>query len=115
MAARLETVDEAAIVVDRGEVRIGDRVLPLRDVLIRGLGRLGGEVIGVGEMRKEAEPDHPLGGTAAFFEFNCTAVEVEVDHETGDVTVARHVTHARSKLGLRSRAQLAVWAGRQGI
>ena len=27
-------------------------------------------------------------------------------------TVARHVTHARSKLGLRSRAQLAVWAGR---
>lgn len=27
-------------------------------------------------------------------------------------TVARHVTHARTKLGLRSRAQLAVWAGR---
>ncbi|TWP51908.1 LuxR family transcriptional regulator [Lentzea tibetensis] len=27
-------------------------------------------------------------------------------------TVARHVTHVRSKLGLRSRAQLAVWAGR---
>ncbi|ANZ39234.1 hypothetical protein BBK82_27390 [Lentzea guizhouensis] len=27
-------------------------------------------------------------------------------------TVARHVTHARAKLGLRSRAQLAVWAGR---
>ncbi|RAS59899.1 regulatory LuxR family protein [Lentzea atacamensis] len=25
-------------------------------------------------------------------------------------TVARHVTHARTKLGLRSRAQLAVWA-----
>jgi pyruvate,orthophosphate dikinase len=43
-------------------------------------------------MRKEAEPDHPLGGTAAFFEFNCTAVEVEVDRETGDVTVTRHVT-----------------------
>ncbi len=27
-------------------------------------------------------------------------------------TVARHVTHARTKLGLRSRSQLAVWAGR---
>ena len=78
--------------VDRGEVRIGERVLPIRDVLIRGLGRLGGEVIGIGEMRKEAEPDHPLGGTAAFFEFNCTAVEVEVDRETGDIVVARHVT-----------------------
>jgi CO/xanthine dehydrogenase Mo-binding subunit len=92
MAARLEGVEGAVIVVERGEVRIGERVLPLRDVLIRGLGRLGGEVIGVGEMRKEAEPDHPLGGTAAFFEFNCTAVEVEVDRDTGDVIVARHVT-----------------------
>ena len=92
MAARLESVDESQVVVDRGEVRIGERVWPLRDVLIRGLGRLGGEVIGVGEMRKEADPEHPLGGTAAFFEFNCTAVEVEVDRATGDVTIARHVT-----------------------
>jgi CO/xanthine dehydrogenase Mo-binding subunit len=91
MAARLESIDEAGIVVDRGEVRIGERVMPIRDVLIRGLGRLGGEVIGLGEMRKEADPEHPLGGTAAFFEFNCTAVEVEVDAETGDVVVARHV------------------------
>jgi CO/xanthine dehydrogenase Mo-binding subunit len=92
MAARLEGATEDEITVDRGEVRVGDRVLPIRDVLIRGLGALGGEVIGIGEMRKEAEPDHPLGGTAAFFEFNCTAVEVEVDRETGDVTVLRHVT-----------------------
>jgi CO/xanthine dehydrogenase Mo-binding subunit len=92
MAARLESIDEAGIVVDRGEVRIGDRVLPIRDVLVRGLAPLGGEVIGIGEMRKEADPDHPLGGTAAFFEFNCTAVEVEVDRDTGDVIVARHVT-----------------------
>jgi CO/xanthine dehydrogenase Mo-binding subunit len=92
MAARLESVEEAAVVVDRGEVRIGTEVTPIRDVLIRGLGRLGGEVIGIGEMRKEADPDHPLGGTAAFFEFNCTAVEVEVDRDTGDVVVARHVT-----------------------
>jgi CO/xanthine dehydrogenase Mo-binding subunit len=61
-------------------------------VLVRGLGRLGGEVIGTGESRKEADPAHPLGGTSAFYEFNCTAVEVEVDRDTGDVTVTRHVT-----------------------
>jgi len=66
--------------------------MPIRDVLVRGLGRLGGEVIGIGEARKEAEPGHPLGGTAAFYEFNCTAVEVEVDRATGDVVVAQHVT-----------------------
>jgi CO/xanthine dehydrogenase Mo-binding subunit len=92
MAARLEGVGEDDVVVDQGEIRIGDRQLPIRDVVKRGLGRLGGELIGVGESRKEAEPDHPLGGTSAFYEFNCTAVEVEVDRETGDVTVARHVT-----------------------
>jgi CO/xanthine dehydrogenase Mo-binding subunit len=92
MAARLEGVDAAGIVVDKGEVRIGERVWPLRDVLVRGLGRLGGEVIGIGEMRKEADPDHPLGGTAAFYEFNCTAVELSVDRDTGDITIHRHVT-----------------------
>jgi CO/xanthine dehydrogenase Mo-binding subunit len=92
MAARLEGVQEDQVVVDRGEVRIGERTIPIRDVLARGLGRLGGEVIGVGEARKEAEPNHPLGGTSAFYEFNCTAVEVEVDRDTGDVTLTRHVT-----------------------
>jgi CO/xanthine dehydrogenase Mo-binding subunit len=93
MAARLEGVEEKDVVVDRGVVRIGEeRTWPVRDVLARGLGRLGGEVIGLGEMRKEAEPDHPLGGTAAFYEFNCTAVEVEVDRDTGDVVIDRHVT-----------------------
>jgi CO/xanthine dehydrogenase Mo-binding subunit len=92
MAARLESVAGEEVTVDRGEVRIGEQVAPVREVLARGLGRLGGEVIGVGEARKEAAPDHPLGGTSAFYEFNATAVEVEVDRETGDVTVTRHVT-----------------------
>jgi len=92
MAARLHGVDEAEVVVDRGVVRLRGRELPIIDVLKPGLGSLGGELIGLGEMRKEADPDHPLGGTAAFFEFNCTAVEAEVDEETGDVTIARYVT-----------------------
>jgi CO/xanthine dehydrogenase Mo-binding subunit len=92
MVATLEGVGADDVVVDRGEVRIGPRVKPVREVVARALGRLGGEIIGVGEARKEAAPDHPLGGTSAFYEFNATAVEVDVDRETGDVTVARHVT-----------------------
>jgi CO/xanthine dehydrogenase Mo-binding subunit len=92
MAARLEGVDESDVTVERGEVRIGDRTIPIRDVVKRGLGRLGGEIIGVGEMRKDAEPDHPLGGSAAFYEFNATAVEVEVDRETGDISIPKYVT-----------------------
>ncbi len=92
MAARLAGVAEASVVVERGVVTIGDREEPLRDVLRRGLEPLGGEVVGVGQARKEPDPTHPLGGSSAFFEFNATAVEVEVDRETGDVTVTRHVT-----------------------
>ncbi len=92
MAARLHAVDQASIVVEHGVVRLPHRDIPIPEVLKPGLGRLGGELIGIGEMRKEDEPDHPLGGSAAFFEFNCTAIEVEVDEEVGDITVVRHVT-----------------------
>jgi CO/xanthine dehydrogenase Mo-binding subunit len=92
MASRLHGVDEAQIAVEHGVVRLPDRELPIVDVLKPGLGRLGGEIIGNGEMRKEAEPGHPLSGSAAFYEFNCTAIEAEVDGETGDIVLVRHVT-----------------------
>jgi CO/xanthine dehydrogenase Mo-binding subunit len=91
MASRIHDVPEADIVVAEGRVRLPDREVPIREVLGAGLGRLGGELIGVGETRKDAEPDHPLSGAPAFFEFNCTAIEAEVDRETGDITVVRHV------------------------
>jgi CO/xanthine dehydrogenase Mo-binding subunit len=92
MSARVHGLDEAEISVARGIVRLPDRELPIREVLKAGLGRLGGEVTGLGEMRKEAEPGHPLSGSAAFYEFNCTAIEAEVDEGTGDVTLTRHVS-----------------------
>ena len=71
----------------RGVVGLPDRELTSLEVLGPGLGKLGGELTGLGEARKEAEPGHPLGGAPAFFEFNCTAIEAEVDRETGDVTI----------------------------
>ncbi|MGA2513661.1 MAG: xanthine dehydrogenase family protein molybdopterin-binding subunit [Candidatus Limnocylindrales bacterium] len=92
MAARLHGLDEAAITVDRGVVRLPDRELTILEVLKPGLGSLGGELTGNGESRKEAEPDHPLQGAPAFFEFNCTAIEARVDEGTGDVVIVRHVT-----------------------
>ncbi|HYI21370.1 MAG TPA: xanthine dehydrogenase family protein molybdopterin-binding subunit [Candidatus Limnocylindrales bacterium] len=75
--------DVKAKLADRGV----DSALDVRDAL----GRLGGEIVGLGEARKEADPNHPLGGSAAFFEFNATAVELSVDEETGDITIHRHV------------------------
>jgi CO/xanthine dehydrogenase Mo-binding subunit len=92
MAARLHRLDEAAITVERGVVRLPDRELTILEVLKPGLGSLGGELTGNGESRKDAEPDHPLQGAPAFFEFNCTAIEARVDEGTGDVVIVRHVT-----------------------
>jgi CO/xanthine dehydrogenase Mo-binding subunit len=92
MAAQLNGVDEEKITVDSGVVRLPDRELTVLEVLKAGLGGLGGELTGNGESRKEAEPDHPLQGAPAFFEFNCTAIEARVDEGTGDVVIVRHVT-----------------------
>jgi CO/xanthine dehydrogenase Mo-binding subunit len=92
MAARLEEIDPSEIAVEHGVVRLPGREVPIVDVLKPGLGPLGGELIGNGEMRKEGDPGHPLGGSVAFFEFNCTAIEAEVDRETGDIVLVRHVT-----------------------
>ena len=92
LAARLYDVDVSEVKVDKGVVELPDSKAAIIDVVTEGLGRPGDEVIGVGEMRKDAEADHPLGGSAAFFEFNCTAVELEVDRDTGEIVVHRHVT-----------------------
>lgn len=92
MAARLHDVDPAAVLVASGTASVSGREIPLVEILIEGLGRLGGELIGNGMARKEGEPGHPLGGSAAFYEFNCTAIEAEVDPETGEILLHRHVT-----------------------
>lgn len=92
MAARAIDVDPARVSVERGVARLPDREIPLVEVLKVGLGKLGGELIGNGVVRKEAEPDHPLGGTAAFYELNCTAIEARVDEGTGEVVLVRHAT-----------------------
>ena len=57
-----------------------------------GLGSLRGEIIGQGTSRLRGVKGHPLGGDAAFYEFNATAIEVEVDPETGEVLLTKHVT-----------------------
>ena len=92
MAARVYDVDAAEITVEGGVVQMPGQAFPVAELLAKGLGRLGGELTGHGEMRKDAVPDHPLGGTAAFFEFNCTAVELEVDPGTGHIHIARYAT-----------------------
>lgn len=88
MAADLYGVEAA---VAGGTVVLPDRSLPMLEVVQRALGRLRGEVIGNGVMRQADVADHPLGGAPAFYEFNCTAFEVEVDTGTGEIVLHEHV------------------------
>jgi CO/xanthine dehydrogenase Mo-binding subunit len=66
----------------------------LTELLGARFGGVRGEVIGVGSMRAEHNPDHPLGGAPSFYEFTCTASEVEVDEGTGEILLVKHVTVA---------------------
>ncbi|HZD22344.1 MAG TPA: xanthine dehydrogenase family protein molybdopterin-binding subunit [Acidimicrobiia bacterium] len=97
--AQLRTLIAAHYDLDVSEVAVEDGMIILPDYemkITRGvgiaLGRLGGEIIGNGELRIEGDPDHPLGGQAVFYEFNCTACRLDVDKETGEVDLTRYVT-----------------------
>jgi CO/xanthine dehydrogenase Mo-binding subunit len=92
MAAATHGIEPDQVTVERGVARLPNGDVPLAEVLRAGLGTLGGELIGNGMVRKEAEPDHPLGGSAAFYELNCTAIEATVDDGTGEVILVRHAT-----------------------
>jgi CO/xanthine dehydrogenase Mo-binding subunit len=92
IAARALGVDEAAVDVVPGEVRTPKGTMSYAEAMQAGLGPARGEIIGVGEERGGGyRPEHPLGGRPEFWEFMCTAVEVEVDPETGIVDVTRLV------------------------
>lgn len=83
---------ESDVTVEYGKVRLPGSESSIKDQLSLVLGRLGGEIIGNGQMRVEGDPDHPLGGRAVFFELHCAACEVRVDPETGEVDIAKYVT-----------------------
>jgi CO/xanthine dehydrogenase Mo-binding subunit len=92
VAARALGVDESAIDVAPGEVRTTNGMLSYAEVMQAGLGPPRGEIIGIGEERGGGYvATHPLGGRPEFWEFMCTAVEVEVEPDTGMVDVTRLV------------------------
>ena len=65
--------------------------MPTAELLKAHFGPPRGEIIGIGEAGNAYEPGHPLGGRAAFWELMCAACEVEVDPDTGEVTVHKLV------------------------
>ena len=88
LAARAFHLETSQIAIVDGLVRAGDRELTFAELLKAGLGPPRGEIIGIGEERGGGyRPEHPLGGRPEFWEFMCTAAEVELDPDTGMVEV----------------------------
>lgn len=92
LAAEILDLDEGEVSVERGTVYTPEQAMPIVDFARKHFGKSCGELIGRGRMHKPTDPNHPLGGAPAFFEFNCTAFEVEVDSDTGEIVLHKHVT-----------------------
>lgn len=92
LAAEYFGLADDEVSVTNGVIQLKDKMLSIAEFMSKGAGSWNGELIGKGRIRKPTDPDHPLGGAPAFFEFNCTAFEVEVDSETGEILIHKHVT-----------------------
>ena len=90
--AEATDVDEEVLSEAPGVLVTPDGDVPLLEASRIALGALGGEFVGQGTARMRGRKGHPLGGDAAFYEFNCTAIEVEVDVETGELLLHKHVS-----------------------
>jgi CO/xanthine dehydrogenase Mo-binding subunit len=77
-----------------GQVSVDDMTYTIPEVLADLFGPVPGEIIAAGSERGPGNANHPLGGPASFYEFSCTASEVAVDFETGDLDLVKHVTVA---------------------
>ena len=90
--AEVNDVDPGSLKHGPGEIVTADGAVPLTEAAQAALGKLRGEFVGQGTNRMRGRAGHPLGGDAAFYEFNATAIEVEVDPDTGEVLLVRHAT-----------------------
>ena len=94
LAAGAFGVSSEQVEVGSGTAEVDGSTLTFAELLVQAFAGVRGEVIGVGSRRGEAVPTHQLGGSPSFYEFNATAVEVEVDAETGELLIVKHVSVA---------------------
>jgi CO/xanthine dehydrogenase Mo-binding subunit len=94
IAAQAFHIEPQSVQVSGGLVRLPFGKLSFSELLSEGFAGVPGEVIGVGTRRGERVQSHPLGGPPAFYEFSATACEVQVDQQTGELSVLKHISVA---------------------
>jgi CO/xanthine dehydrogenase Mo-binding subunit len=93
LAGTLLAVHPSTLSIRDGEVIHGEGKLAVAQVISDHYGLVGGEVTGLGTF-VPGNWSGSLGGATLFWENSMGAAEVEVDHETGEVTVKRYVSVA---------------------
>lgn len=93
MAAALLKVEPASVQLQDGMLRAGEQRLTFAETIAQHFGNPGGEVIGTGVWRPVQTEGH-LGGATVFWEVGMGGAEVEVDAETGAITVVRYISMA---------------------
>jgi CO/xanthine dehydrogenase Mo-binding subunit len=93
MAAGLLGVSPTDVSIRDGILIAGDERLTFAETISQHFGLPGGEVIGKGEWQP-SRSSGSVGGSAVFWEIGMGGAEVEVDEETGAVTVLTYVSMA---------------------
>jgi CO/xanthine dehydrogenase Mo-binding subunit len=94
LVAEHHEVSPEEVGFDAGTVSVRTDRFSLAEAMNQVFGAVPGEIISAGSERGAGDVSHPLGGQAAFYEFSCTASELAVDIETGEVELLKHVTVA---------------------
>ena len=92
MAAELHGVDAAEVTVADGMVCVPAGPRPIAKWCRPASAGSAVRSSGSARCARPTCPSTRSAATAAFYEFNCTAFEVEVDTETGEILIHKHVT-----------------------
>jgi CO/xanthine dehydrogenase Mo-binding subunit len=93
-AGEVWDVEPEAVELSRGQARLDGEALSFPDVITKRFGFRGGEIIEGGEVRPTGGATGSYAEGPHFWEVCVAAVEVEVDPETGVITVLRSATVA---------------------
>lgn len=92
-----------ATIVEPGVIECAAGRKTFAEVVAERFSKVKGEVIGTGSARAEYQEDHPLHGRPVFYEVTCSAVEIELDRETGMMVFHKLVTVADVGKALNSQ------------
>jgi len=93
LAAKLLEAEPSTLAIRAGAIAHGDRTMTVAEVISDHYGLVGGEVTGVGSF-VSGKSSGSLGGATVFWESGMGAAEIDVDRETGQITLLKYISAA---------------------